>query len=451
MKNYFDKVDFLTNAKDIYKSLVTPGIEASTPDALKFCQRQNYGNRVLAMPPMYIGTSCIGAQIIDFKKYFLLFVLVISVIKNFAQSNTVPVFISGTEGHKSYRIPAIISLPNDDILAFAEGRVNGSGDFGDINIVLKKSVDNGKTWSTIKTIVDAENLQAGNPAPVVDLTDPQFPQGRIFLFYNTGNNHEGEVRKGNGLREVWYKTSVDGGITWSAPTNITTQVHRPKQALANASYNFQEDWRSYANTPGHAMQFKNGFYKGRIFIAANHSAGDPLNKFEDYDAHGFYTDDHGKTFQLGASLNMPGSNESMAVELSNNKLMMNSRNQKGDIRARIISISSNGGQTWDTSYFNKNLIDPVCQASILNIGKKKGKNILAFCNAATEKRRHNLTLRISFDEGKTWKKNFVLYINPNQKEAAAYSDIVKIAKKKVGILYEKDNYTQIVFTVVKWK
>jgi sialidase-1 len=123
----------------------------------------------------------------------------------------IPVFISGEEGHKSYRIPAIISLPAGNLLAFCEGRVKGSGDFGDINIVLKKSNDRGKTWSALQTIVDADSLQAGNPAPVVDLTDPQYPKGRIFLFYNTGNNHEGEVRKGKGLREVWYKTSIDGG------------------------------------------------------------------------------------------------------------------------------------------------------------------------------------------------------------------------------------------------
>ncbi|HRQ50901.1 MAG TPA: sialidase family protein, partial [Agriterribacter sp.] len=117
----------------------------------------------------------------------------------FAQVKDAPVFVSGTEGHKSYRIPAIIALPNGDLLAICEGRVHGAGDFGDINIVAKRSSDKGKTWSALQTIVDVDTLQAGNPAPVVDLTDPAYPQGIIFLFYNTGNNHEGEVRKGKGL------------------------------------------------------------------------------------------------------------------------------------------------------------------------------------------------------------------------------------------------------------
>jgi len=284
-------------------------------------------------------------------------------ISVFAQQK-VPVFVSGNEGYKSYRIPAIVSLPNGDLLAFCEGRVNNAGDFGHVNIVMKRSTDKGRSWDSLQVVAENGDLQAGNAAPVVDLTDPAYPGGRIFLFYNPGNNQEGEVRKGNGLREVWYKTSTDKGQTWSEAVNITTQVHRPKQPQISAAYNFSEDWRSYANTPGHAMQFQNGKYKGRIFVAANHSAGPPQKQFNDYAAHGFYSDDHGKTFHLGATVNTPGSNESMATELSGDKLMMNSRNQKGDVRARIVSISSDGGATWDTSYVDQTLIDPVNQGSI---------------------------------------------------------------------------------------
>jgi sialidase-1 len=370
-----------------------------------------------------------------------------------AQFKQVPVFVSGMEGHKSYRIPAIIGLPGGDLLAFCEGRVHGAGDFGDINIVMKRSSDKGKTWGAMQTIVDADSLQAGNPAPVVDNLDPEYPAGRIFLFYNTGNNQEGEIRKGNGLREVWYKTSVDNGVTWSKATNITAQVHKPKQPQVNPAYNFSEDWRSYANTPGHAMQFSYGRYKGRIFVAANHSAGNPKNEFMDYSAHGYYTPDHGKTFQLGETVNMPGGNESTATELGNDKLIMNSRNQRGDIKARIISISSTGGATWDTSYFDTILKDPVNEGSILAVGTKRGKTIVAFSNTADTKLRDNLTLRISFDDAKTWEKNYVIdkSVNGSENDHAAYSDLVKLAKHQVGILYERNHYSQIVFSVVNWK
>lgn len=380
-------------------------------------------------------------------------ILCACVITSFAQDQKIPVFVSGTEGYKSFRIPAIIKAPNNDLLAFCEGRVNSSGDFGNIDIIMKRSSDNGATWSAIKVVANFDSLQAGNPAPVLDLTDPAFPKGRIFLFFNTGNNHEGEVRKGKGWREVWYTTSVDNGVTWSEAVNITTQTHRPNQPQINASYNFKEDWRSYANTPGHGLQIASGKFKGRIYIAANHSEGTPQKAFVDYFAHGFYTDDHGKTFHLSSSVNVPGSNESTAAELSNNRLMQNIRNQKGDIRARIIAISNDGGAHWDTTYFDENLPDPVCEGSILNIGSKNGKKVLAFINAASKTKRDNLTLRISFDEGKTWEKSTVIDTSNEEKSAdfTAYSDIVLMKNNQIGILYEKENYTKIIFTIKNWK
>ncbi|MGH2643868.1 MAG: sialidase family protein, partial [Chitinophagaceae bacterium] len=248
----------------------------------------------------------------------------------FSQSKIVPVFKSGQDGYKSFRIPAIIRLPDGNLLAFAEGRVNGGADFGHVNIVMKRSKDNGKSWSALWVVATNDSLQAGNAAPVVDLTDPAYPHGRIFLFYNTGNKPEGDIRRGIGERLVWYKTSTDNGKTWSEPVNITSQAKEP-------------DWRSYANTPGHAMQFLWGKYKGRIYVAANHSEGNPQPHFEDYDAHGYYTDDHGKTFHLSEDISFPGSNENMATELCGNKMMLNIRNQKEEPRCLILAISDDGG------------------------------------------------------------------------------------------------------------
>lgn len=363
-----------------------------------------------------------------------------------------PVFVSGTEGFKSFRIPAIVKASNGDLLAFAEGRVAGSGDFGDIDIVMKRSQDDGKSWSAIQTVAAYDNLQAGNPAPVIDNTDPAYPRGRLFLFYNTGNNHENEVRKGKGLREVWYKTSTDQGKTWSEPVNITLMTHRPNQPKVNPKYNFKEDWRSYANTPGHAMQFTTGKFKGRIYIAANHSAGDPKPKSTDYQAHGFYSDDHGKTFRISEDISFEGSNEATVAEISGGRLLFNSRNQKGDVKARIVAVSSDGGAKWDTTYFDHNLPDPVCEGSILTIGRSKTGNILAFSNAADTQKRDNLTLRISFDDGKTWAKSYLIDKSTNNEEDfTAYSDLVQTGKNSVGVLYERNDYKSISFKIMNWK
>lgn len=355
------------------------------------------------------------------------------------------VFTAGESGYASFRIPAIVKAPNGDILAICEGRVRHAGDFGNIDIVMKRSKDKGRSWSSLEVIVDADSLQAGNPAPVVDQLDPAYPKGRIFLFYNTGNNHENEVRKAKGVRQVWYITSIDQGRSWSAPLNISAQVHRQGSP---------KDWRSYANTPGHALQLTRGAYRGRLYVAANHSAGEPLSAFKDYRAHGFYSDDHGQTFVVSESVSIPSSNESTAAELAGNRLLLNSRYQSGEERLRIVSISTNGGQQWDSSYVDAQLIDPVCQGSLLNVGWHRRRAVLAFSNPASQTHRDSLTIRISKDEGKTWLTSLLIDHQPNlrsgntRKDYTAYSDMVMITKNRIGIFYERNNYRELVFKEV---
>lgn len=368
------------------------------------------------------------------------------------QAQEVTVFKSGDDGYASYRIPAIVKNKNGNLVAFSEGRVDHAGDYGNVDIVFKVSKDNGKTWGPLQVAVDYDKLQAGNPAPVVDLLDPAYPNGRLFLFYNTGNGHEGDVRNGKGLREVWYVVSNDGGKTWQDAVNITTQTHRPKQPQINPQYNFSEDWRTYANTPGHGFQFVAGPNKGRIYIAANHNAGNPAPQNKDWNAHAYYSDDHGKTFKLSQKVPFPGTNESLAAQIDDNSVYMTSRNQQLTPKQRIISISNDGGQTWVSSAPDANLPDPINQASVLS-WKKGKKFILAHSNAADERNRDNLTLRLSKDQGKTWYFNKVVAKAPEGYKGAysAYSDLVLINKNTVGVLYEKDNYKTIVFDPIKIK
>ena len=365
----------------------------------------------------------------------------------------IPVFTSGQEEHATYRIPAIISVPNGDLLAFAEGRVKGSADFGDINLVLKRSSDRGKSWSPLQTLVDYDSLQAGNPAPVVDLLDPAHPNGVVYLFYNTGNNHEYEVRLKQGIREIWVIKSYDLGASWTNPENITTQVHRPNHPTANPAYTHTADWRHYANTPGHAIQITEGRYKGRLYVAANHSVGDPQERFREYSAHGFYSDDHGKSYRISESLAFPGSNESTAAPLSGDRLLMSVRNQEGTVRQRILAYSSDGGSTWEEEYFEPQLPDPVCQGSLLALGTEKGKTLLAHSNAADPKDRNHLTVKISSDEGRTWDRAIPIDATSDPKKTSwtAYSDLVLLDPSTLGILYERDNYREIVFYAFSWR
>ena len=345
-----------------------------------------------------------------------------------------PLFQNNQNGYACYRIPAIIKAPNGDLLAFAEGRTNGCNDFGNLDIVLRRSSDNGKTWSDQKIVVDNKKLQAGNPAPVADLLDPKFPEGRIFLFYNTGIASEHETRNGKGLREIFHITSTDNGKTWSEKTNITTSVHRPNRPDLNPKYNFKEDWRSYANTPGHALQLNKGKHKGRLFIPANHSEGEPQSNFNDYRAHAFYSDDHGATWQLSESVEVPSSNESIAVELSGGRVMQNIRQQNGGQKNRLIAISKNGGANWNNVFFDKQLITPVCQASILSVTTPDKKEVLLFSNPASQTKREKMTVRMSYDDGQNWSVSRLL-----REGESAYSDLVQQADGMIGLLYEHGN------------
>lgn len=350
------------------------------------------------------------------------------------------VFRNGENGYQCYRIPAIVKAPNGHLLAFAEGRKKDCDDYGDIDLVLRVSTDNGHTWGALRVVVDNGNVQAGNPAPVFDLTDPAFRQGRLFLVYNTGITSENKVRNGEAVREIWVKTSTDGGQTWSEGVNITTQVSRPNGPAANQNYAFPEDWRSYANTPGHALQLQKGRYRGRLFVPANHSAGRPQPQFRDYRAHGFYSDDHGKTWKLTPNIDYAGSNESTAAETSDGHVLMNCRNQAGDVKNRLLSLSKTGGESWEPVRIAQDLPDPVCQGSMIEYQPRRGKRMLLFSNPNSQTNREKLAIRFSTDDGQSWSAGKTVYGGP-----AAYSDLVVQQDGSVGVLYEKDKYTRIVY------
>lgn len=344
-------------------------------------------------------------------------------------------FENGTGEYNCYRIPAIVKTPDGSLLAFAEGRLENCGDFGNVDILLRRSEDGGKNWSKMEIVADFGALQAGNPAPVVDYFDPDYPQGRIFLFYNTGDVSEQDMRLGKGTREVHYITSVDQGKTWSKPTNITEEVH-----FNTTTTKGHLDWRTHASTPGHALQFKRGAFKGRIYIPANHSKGDPQDGFNEYRAYGFYSDNHGKTWSVSPDIDVPSSNEAIGTELPNGDLMLNIREQNGKTKQRLVALSSDGGTSWKETYFDPSLISPVCQSSIL-LFEQKNQSLLIYSGPNSTDKREKMTLKFSLDEGKSWAKEKEVYAG-----GAAYSDLVQVDEEQVGLFYEKD-FKQLVYQV----
>lgn len=352
---------------------------------------------------------------------FFLFVFSFSFFSLSAQNQFfegVDVFKNNTDGYSCFRIPAVTLTKKGTVLAFAEGRKNGCSDTGNIDLVLRRSTDGGKTWGDLITVWDDGENVCGNPAPVVDKKT-----GRIFLIccWNLGEDHEYMIydQKSKDTRRVYSIYSDDDGRTWSKPQDITPTVKRT-------------DWTWYATGPCHGIQLQNKKYKNRLVVSANHvTAGTKA-----FHSQVIYSDDAGKTWQLGGVITEPGGNESSIVELENGNLMLNMRNynRKAGI-CRSFAISTDGGVTFGAVQYAPELIEPVCQGSIINYTRKgKLTSCLLFSNPASANKREGLTIKMSNDSGKSWPLSYVVFPGP-----AAYSDLVILPTRKIGILYEYGN------------
>lgn len=340
------------------------------------------------------------------------------------------IYKPGDAGYSCFRIPAMIVTKKGTLLAFAEGRKNDCGDSGDIDLVLRRSTNGGKTWSPIQVVWSDSTNTCGNPVPVQDIST-----GKILLIstWNNGQDHEKEIRTQTGKdgRRVFILSSPDDGKSWSAPKEITKDVKLP-------------DWTWYATGPCHGLQITRGKFKGRLMVPVNHVELSTNKNF----VHIIYSDDHGITWKMGSNTPQAGTNEVTATELTGGSLMLNIRNADRKKHTRLYTTSTDGGQTWADLQTDTTLIEPVCQGSLLNFSLSKNKNILLFSNPADLKKRANLTLRASLDDGKTWPYKQVIFTGPS-----AYSDIA-VYKKQAACLYEAGNdkaYDGIAFQLVRLK
>ncbi len=320
------------------------------------------------------------------------------------------VFTSGSEGYHTYRIPGIVSTNKDTLLAFCEGRKTGRGDHGDLDLVLRRSTDGGKTWQPMQLVYeegDSEKITIGNPCPVVDRTT-----GTIWLPFCRNNDR------------VFMTNSTDDGKTWATPVEITKDVKKP-------------EWRWYATGPGHGIQLQSG----RLVIPCD------CNDIRDKKQHSlvFYSDDRGQTWKLGG-VTEAAMDECEVVELVDKSLLLCMRNYRGKNR-RAFATSSDAGLTWSEPTHHEQVFCPTCQASIERYTLKPpaAKNRLLYCGPGGPGRT-NMTIRLSYDEGKSWPVAKVIRNGP-----AAYSDLVVLPDGTIGCLYEcgdKHAYEKIAFARV---
>lgn len=325
----------------------------------------------------------------------------------------IDVYVAGEDAYDAYRIPAVVQAPNGTLLAFAEGRRTGAGDTGDIDLVLKRSLDGGLSWSALEVVGDNGPNTFGNPCPVVDAAT-----GTIWLFttHNLGVDRESAIIDGTsqGSRTVWLMRSDDNGTTWSAPSEITGATKR-------------EGWTWYATGPGVGIQTRTG----RLVIPANHAEA----RTAIHRSHILYSDDHGATWGIGGVAD-PGTNESQIAELSDGRLLLNMRNHPSKPENfRMVAVSSDNGATFSRAVPDPALIEPPAQASLLRWPVSDGGAGLAFSNPAAATR-VRMTVRLSTDDGRSWPISRVVHEGPS-----AYSSQVAVSDDLLGVLYERGDRT----------
>lgn len=317
------------------------------------------------------------------------------------------IWSAGEDDLETFYIYGLLAA-NDLIFAFSEGRIERH-DKSAHHIVLKKSTDNGETWSENQFVVPSQNGEClCNPTPLFDRKN-----NNVLLFY--AQNHE------NNASEIFLISSRDNGTIWTKPRNLT--------ALFDTDSN---DWTLHMPGPGHGIQTNDG----RLIIQIWHrrELAFPVSE-RNYGVSVIYSDDAGETWQTGGNVPLDDAqlNESRIVELANGDLLLNARSGAFVKSPRYFSRSSDKGLSWTEPKEILSLQPAFATDSGFTNLQSNGNDFLIFTRPESADLRKNLTVYLSDDEGKSWKNSKIIYAG-----FTGYSDAVVLPDGNIGVIYGRD-------------
>lgn len=352
-------------------------------------------------------------------------------ILNEPEINVQDLFIAGENGYHTYRIPGIVVTDEGKILAYCAARKGKGSDWDEIHVALRTSKDGGNSWSDMQIIAQADSLVTDNPMAIVD-----YQTGVVHFLYQVDYNR------------LFYMWSDNEGDSFSEPVEITEVVE---------SYKEKYPWVVMAPGPGHGIQLSNGRLVLPVWLSDGSAKdfGPNLRGHRPSIVVSIYSDDNGKTWHPGEVVawndeNIAVPNETSCVQLADERVMFNIRNESPNYR-RLISYSEDGATNWTTPEFADSFFEPICFASMtrMSMAPYQSKNRILFANpdsrmiprsrgrgklyyAASSRRRENLTLRMSYDEGLTWPVKKVL-----EPGITGYSDLAVLPDGTILCLFEK--------------
>ena len=329
---------------------------------------------------------------------------------------------AGQDGVHTYRIPGLVTTKKGTLIAVYDIRRNGSGDLpGNIDVGMSRSTDGGRTWSPMKVIMDMGSDPAwrhdgiGDPAVLVDRVTGAIWVAATWSHGNRSWNGSGPGLKPAETGQFMLTRSTNDGRTWSKPINITRQIKDPA-------------WRFVLQGPGKGITMRDGTL---VFPAQFRSSDQSEHRGKPFSTL-ISSTDRGKTWKIGTGVKVD-TTESQVVELTDGRLMINCRDNRGG--SRSVYTTDDLGNTWTVHPTSrKALPEPVCMASLIRVDHETFGPLLMFSNPATTRGRHHMTIKVSRDEGMTWPARYhTLY---DERPGFGYSCLTRIDADHVGVLYE---------------